>query len=282
MVVKKKKNEEEPTKEKEIIASHDEEETKIVLEKEESHEEIKDVDEETKIEEKPTEIEKWQPKTSLGKKVKEGKITSISQILDTGEKILEKEIVDATIPNLEIELLLVGQSKGKFGGGARRIFKQTQKKTPEGNKPSFLCMAATGNKNGYIGIGLGKSKDTVPSREKAIRNAKLNIFKITRGCGSWECNCKTPHSIPFTVKGKCGSAEIKLMPAPKGKGLVVEKECAKVLRLAGIKDILSKTKGQTRAKINLVTACITALKQLTDTKIKPDYIQNLGMKEGII
>lgn len=274
MADKKKTTEQQPKEE-----LH-EEETKIELEKEEVPEEIKDIEEETKIEQKPTILDQWQPKTSLGKKVKEGKITNIDQILDRGEKILEKEISETLLPNLEIELLLVGQSKGKFGGGARRIFKQTQKKTPEGNKPSFICLAATGNKNGYIGIGLGKSKDTVPSREKAIRKAKLNIFKIRRGCGSWECGCKTAHSIPFTVTGKCGSAQIKLMPAPKGKGLVVEKECAKVLKLSGIKDVFSKATGQTGVKINLLKACIEAMQKLTETKIKPEHTENLGIKEG--
>ncbi len=266
------------TEQKEEI--HEEEETKIEVEPIETPEEIKDIEEETKIEHKTTALDNWQPKTSLGKKVKEGKITNISQILDKGETILEKEITEALLPNLEMELLLVGQSKGKFGGGSRRIFKQTQKKTPEGNKPSFLCLAAAGNKDGYIGIGLGKSKDTVPSREKAIRQAKLNIFKIIRGCGSWECGCKTPHSIPFTVIGKSGSAWIKLMPAPKGKGLVVEKECAKVLKLAGIKDVFSRTKGQTGVKINLIKACIQALEKLSTTKTKPEYTQSLGMTEG--
>ena len=109
---------------------------------------------------------------------------------------------------LKNDLLLIGQSKGKFGGGARRIFKQTQKKTPEGNKPSFACAAVVGNEDGYVGVGSGKSKDTVPAREKAIRRAKLNLFKIRRGCGSWECNCKTHHSIPFETEGKCGSVSI--------------------------------------------------------------------------
>ena len=56
-----------------------------------------------------------------------------------------------------------------------------------------------GNKNGVIGVGYGKSKETVPAREKAFRNAKLNIFKIRRGCGSWECMCGEPHSIPFMI-----------------------------------------------------------------------------------
>ena len=63
--------------------------------------------------------------------------------------------------------MLIGQARGKFGGGQRRIFKQTQKKTREGNKPHFTTTAVTGNKDGYIGMGAGKAKETVPARELA-------------------------------------------------------------------------------------------------------------------
>ncbi len=222
----------------------------------------------------------WQPKTTLGKKVKSGEIKKIDELLDAGLKVPEIGIVDALLPNLNVELLMVGQSKGKFGGGQRRIFKQTQKKTPEGNKPSFATAAVVGNSDGYLGVGYGKSKDTLPAREKAIRKAKLNMFKIARGCGSWECNCKTPHSIPFAVEGRCGSTRIKLMPAPKGKGLCIETECAKMLKLAGIKDVWSKTMGQTRTTTNLVQACVSALKMLTKTKVRPDEREKLGIKGG--
>ncbi|MBN2111517.1 30S ribosomal protein S5 [Candidatus Woesearchaeota archaeon] len=222
----------------------------------------------------------WSPKTSIGQAVKAGTITDIDEILDSGTRILESQIVDILLPNLETDLLLVGQAKGKFGGGQRRAFKQTQKKTKEGNKPKFATFAVAGNSNGYVGMGYGKSKETVPSREKAIRNAKLGIFKIRRGCGSWQCGCKKPHSIPFKVTGKCGSVKITLMPAPKGKGLCVESECGKVLKFAGIKDIWSETSGQTGSKGNLIKACEKALKQLIAIKIKQKDIEKLGIVEG--
>jgi small subunit ribosomal protein S5 len=197
-------------------------------------------------------------------------------------KILESEIVDVLVPNLETELLLIGQAKGKFGGGKRRVFKQTQKKTSEGNKPHFATIAVVGNKDGYIGLGYGKSKETVPAREKSIRNAKLGIFKIRRGCGSWQCNCRQPHSIPFEVVGKCGSVTVRLMPAPKGAGLKVDKECQKILALAGIKDVWSTTFGQTRSKMNHIYACEAALRNLMATKINQKDIENTAIVEGSI
>jgi len=226
--------------------------------------------------------EAWNPKTSIGKKVKSGEITKIDEILDNGIKILEQEIIDVLLPGLKTELLLIGQSKGKFGGGQRRVFRQTQKKTREGNKPNFATYAVVGNGNGYVGIGYGKSRETVPAREKALRNAKLNIIKIRRGCGSWQCNCGDPHSIPFNVEGKCGSSIIKIMPAPKGKGLCIEKECQKILEIAGIKDVWSKTKGQTKVRTNLISACFEALKQLSSTRIQQRHYKDLGIVEGAI
>lgn len=274
MTEEEKKKIQEPAEENEPV----DEEEKLEVEKE-----AMDVPEsEDFVEEAPisAELEGWKPKTSIGKQVHSGEIRDIDVILDSGKRILEPQIADALLPGLQKELLLVGQSKGKFGGGSRRIFKQTQKKTPEGNNPSFACFAVVGNEDGYVGGGFGKSKDTVPAREKATRNAKINIFKIRRGCGSWECGCKTPHSIPFEVSGKCGSVVIKLMPAPKGKGLCVEPECAKILKLAGIKDVWSKTFGQTKVKTNLVKACMLALQELMKVKVNPKNYAVLGICEG--
>ncbi len=259
-------------------AEKPEEEEKLEVEKDVITE-LPEIEKETKPEIK-IDVEGWNPKTAVGKKVKSGEIKDIDQILNYGIPILEEQIVDILMPNLQSELLMIGQSKGKFGGGSKRIFKQTQKKTPEGNKPSFACMAVVGNSDGYVGIGYGKSKDTVPAREKAIRNAKIALFKIRRGAGSWEDATSEPHSIPWEVEGKCGSVRIRLMPAPKGKGLIVEQECAKVLRLAGIENVYSKTFGQTRSKTNVIEACIGALRNLNMFKPRPVHIKNVYMIEG--
>ena len=226
--------------------------------------------------------EAWKPKTSLGMKVKTGEIDNIDYILDNRFKILENEIVDILMPNLTTDLLLIGQSKGKFGGGQRRVFRQTQKKTQEGNKPKFGTLAIVGNEDGYVGIGYGKSKETVPAREKANRNARQNIIKILRGCGSWQCGCNNPHSVPFTVEGKYGSVRMKLIPAPRGTGLCIEGECGKLLKIAGIKDVWSQTFGQTGTKMNLIYACFGALKKLMEIKVQKETAENLSIVEGSV
>jgi len=209
----------------------------------------------------------WVPKTKLGRLVKEGKEKNIDSILGSGRKILESEIVDSIL-SLESDLLSIGQAKGKFGGGKRRAWRQTQKKTMEGNVVTFSCMAAVGDKKSHIGIGMGKAKETLPSRAKALRKAKLNITKIRRGFETKEPSGSEPHTVPHIVEGKCGSVRIKLIPAPRGTGLVIGDECKKILRLAGIEDVYAVTKGQTRTTFNVAKACIDALKKTNEVLLE--------------
>lgn len=203
-------------------------------------------------------IEEWKPKTNLGKLVKDKKIKNIDEVLKN--KILEQEIVDILL-DIKSDVLNIGQAKGKFGGGKRRAWRQTQRKTKEGNVPTFAAMVVVGDKKGYVGIGFGRAKETLPAREKALRKAKLNIIKIKKGCGSFDCTCGEEHSVPFIVEGKSGSCRVKLMPAPQGTGLVIGNECKKILKLAGIKDVYSVTNGKIRTTVNLTKACIEALKK---------------------
>jgi len=226
-----------------------------------SKKEIEQIREERIKQQQAQELEDWKPKTKLGQLVKTNKIKDIDEILK--HKILESGIVD-TVLNLNSDILNIGQAKGKFGGGKRRAWKQTQKKTAEGNVPTFACMAVVGDKNGYVGLGYGRAKETLPARAKALRKSKLNIMKIKRGCGSFDCTCGEPHTVPFIVEGKCGSCRIKLMPAPQGTGLVIGDECKKILKAAGIHDVYSVTNGKIRTTINLAKACLDALKKTNE------------------
>jgi len=209
----------------------------------------------------------WEPKTKLGREVKDGKIKNIDEILDNKRKILESEIVDFLM-NIKSELINIGQAKGKFGGGKRRIWRQTQRKTKEGNVPTFSTLAVIGDEDGHIGVGSGKAKETLPAREKAIRKAKLEIFKIKRSCSGFDCSCSELHTVPFKITGKAGSLRLTLIPAAQGTGLVVASELKKVLKLAGIKDIYSRATGKKRTTFNLVKSCIDALKK---TNRQSDY-----------
>ncbi len=205
----------------------------------------------------------WEPKTNLGREVKSGKIKSIDEIIDSKRKILEDQIVDFLL-DLKSDLASIGQAKGKFGGGKRRAWRQTQKKTKEGNIPVFSTLAIIGDENGHVGIGMGRAKETLPARDKAERKAKLNVIRVTRGCSSFDCDCSEPHTVPFKVYGKMGSVAVELIPAPQGTGLVAGGELKKILKLAGIKDVYTKTYGKIRTTFNLVGACFEALKKTND------------------
>lgn len=215
---------------------------------------------EKRTDENESNLEAWNPKTKLGNDVKNRKIKNIDEILDKNQKILEPEIVDSLL-SIKTDLLSIGQAKGKFGGGKRRAWRQTQRVTQEGGVLTFSAMAIVGDENGHVGIGMGKASETLPARDKATRKAKLNIIKIKRGCASFDCNCSEPHTVPFIVEGKAGSVKVKLIPAPQGTGLVVAGELKKILKLAGIKDVYSKTFGLKRTTYNLAKACIEALKE---------------------
>ena len=215
-------------------------------------------------------VESWSPKTKLGVDVKNGKIKDIDEILNNNKKILEPEIVDSLIP-LKKDLISICS---KFGGGKRRAWRQTQRKTREGNVPTFSTMAVVGDGNGHVGIGVGKAMETLPARDKAIRQAKLNLIKVNRTCAAFDCDCSEKHSVPFKVSGKAGSVRVELIPAPQGTGLVVANELKKILKMAGIQDVYSKTDGKIRTTFNLAKACIDALK-----KTNPAYQSKGGKKE---
>ena len=250
--------EKEKAKEEEVQTEKDAEATKEFEKKEE---EEKDKPRRRRGELTTEEIiAAWVPKTKMGKDVKDGKIKNIDEILDKNQRILEPEVVDKLI-NVKSDLISMGQAKGKFGGGKRRAWRQTQRITKEGGVLTFAAMAIVGDENGHIGLGIGKSNETLPARDKATRKAKLNLIKVKRSCSAFDCSCDEPHSIPFEVEGKSGSVTIKLIPAPQGTGLVVANELKKVLKLAGIKDVYSQTFGKVRTTFNTVKACMDALEQ---------------------
>ena len=217
-------------------------------------------------------------KTELGKAVKSGEIKDIDEILEKHLKILEPQIVDFLIPNLQVDFLYVGQSKGKLGGGKRRVIRNTQKVTAKAKRQHFSAMAVIGDGNGHIGIGKGRGLESVIAKEKALKNAKLNIISILRGCGSWECACHGSHSIQFKVSGKCGSVVVTLLPAPKGISFCVMDDIKTIMKLAGIKDVWSKVNGQTNTRINIGYATFEALKSLNYYRFFDKEKENLGIK----
>lgn len=187
----------------------------------------------------------WVPRTTLGKQVLEGKVTSIREVFENNIPIKEPQIIDALIPEIKHEVLDVNV---------------VQKQTDAGEITKFKIGVVVGNGDGFIGIGIGKSKQMRFAIDKAVADAKLNITPVRRGCGNWGCQCGNPHSLPFQVKGKNGSVEVILIPAPKGIGLVGANVAKMILTFAGIKDAWVVSRGETRTTINFAGAVYEALK----------------------
>ena len=188
----------------------------------------------------------WIPKTSIGKMVVSGEINSMEEILSKGLRIQEAGIVKKLLPDLKTEVIDVGI---------------IQKMTANGQSTRFKALVAAGNENGWLGIGMGKSKQMRIAIEKANNSAYLNVSPIKLGCGSWECRCDQKHSIPFKVKGKGGSVVIEILPAPRGLGLVAGEKIRNLLKLAGLKDAWTTAKGSTTTMNSTSKAVLQCLRQ---------------------
>ena len=187
--------------------------------------------------------EEWTPKTRLGELVKQGLMT-LDKIFQNNLVVKEKEIINILLPQLREDVVKI---------------KMVQKMTASGQRSRFKAVVIVGA-DSFLGVGASKSKEVGPAIRKAIDRAKLSVVPILRGCGSKECGCGGTHSIPFKIKGKCGSVRIQLIPAPAGVGLACADKVKQVLKLCGIEDVWSKTFGDTRTSENLVKATFDALK----------------------
>ena len=208
----------------------------------------------------------WVPKTALGHRVYSGEINSIKEIVRIGVPIKEVGIIDKLLPGMKEEVVDVGR---------------VQRVTDSGRRMRFRVVAVVGNEDGYIGIGEAKAKEVGPAIRKAIDKAKLSVCEIKRGCGSLECSCGTPHTVPMKISGKAGSVSIIISPAPKGVGLSSGEIVKKILGLAGIKDAWVKTSGHTRTGINFAHAVYNALVNTNAIKISDEKSSRFKIVSGL-
>ncbi|MHC1631350.1 MAG: 30S ribosomal protein S5 [Methanotrichaceae archaeon] len=196
--------------------------------------------------------EKWVPKTKLGRLVHEGQVTTFDEALRSGLPIREPALVDMLLPGLEDEVLDINM---------------VQRMTDSGRRVKFRAVVIVGNRDGYVGMGQGKESQVGPAIRKGIDAAKLNLIKVQRGCGSWECDCGEEHSVPFEVVGKSGSVSVSLIPAPKGLGIAAGETAKKVMAMAGILDVWTKSSGNTRTTLNFAKATYNALRNTSTMRV---------------
>lgn len=202
--------------------------------------------------------EAWTPTTRLGKMVQEGQITSLEEIFTQGLKIQEPEIVDMLLSGVQQEVLNINL---------------VQKQTDAGERSRFRALVVVGNEDGYVGLGAGKARQVRTAIQKGVIDAKLNLIPVRRGCGSWECGCGNPHSLPFKVVGKRGSVVVHVIPSPRGLGLVAGETAKIILRLAGIKDCWIRTFGSTRTIPSFAYATYDALRNTYRIVTPSDWVR---------
>ena len=118
-----------------------------------------------------------------------------------------------------------------------------QKQTRAGQRTRFKAFVAIGDSNGHVGLGVKCSKEVATAIRGAIILAKLSIVPVRRGF--WGNKIGKPHTVPTKVTGKCGSIWVRLIPAPRGTGIVSAPVPKKLLQMAGIEDCYTSARGST-------------------------------------
>ena len=125
-----------------------------------------------------------------------------------------------------------------------------------GRRLRFRCVVAIGDRKGRVGIGIGKATEVVNGIKKAVSKAKKSLIKVP---------ITKKGTIPHEVKIKHKSAQLFVMPAASGTGVIAGGSLRKILSLAGVKNVLSKNHG-TNNKVVTAQATIMALKKLHPVK----------------
>jgi len=191
--------------------------------------------------------------TKLGRLVKERLIKKLEEIYLYALPIKEYQIIDNFLT-------------GKLKDEVMKIM-PVQKQTRAGQRTRFKAFVIVGDNDGHVGLGVKCSKEVATAIRGAIILAKLSVVPVRRGY--WGNKIGLPHTVPTKVTGKCGSVRVRLVPAPRGTGIVAARTPKKVLQFAGIQDVFTASKGSTKTLGNFVKATFAAI-AATYAYLSPD------------
>lgn len=177
--------------------------------------------------------------------------------------IKEYQVVDYFLPKLKDEVMKI---------------MPVQKQTRAGQRTRFKAFVAIGDFDGHVGLGVKCAKEVATAIRGAIIVAKLSVIPVRRGY--WGAKLGEPHTVPSKVSGKVGSVMCRLIPAPRGTGIVAAPASKRILQLAGIEDVYTQSKGSTATMGNFLKATFAAVRpsflrvRLVETDQSADY-QNI-------
>jgi len=151
--------------------------------------------------------DEWKPSTKLGRLVKNGKVKTFEEIFRHCMPIKEPQIVDTLIKrankDIKEEVMKV---------------KPVQKQTTAGQRTRFKAWVLIGDEDGHIGLGQKAHKEVQGAIKGATLDAKMNFVPVRKGY--WGNKIGAPHTVPMSISAKNGSVRVRLVPAPRGTGIV--------------------------------------------------------------